>query len=130
VQAPSAFSVLTPCRLFDTRNATGPDAASPILAAGEIRTLSAASKCSLPAGAKVLSVNETVTGQTVDGGLLLFRGDLTWTPTASSLSFRPGITRSNNGIVEVTGDGTGSFKVFNNSTGAVHFILDVNGYFQ
>jgi hypothetical protein len=27
-------------------------------------------------------------------------------------------------------DGSGTFKVFNNSAGTVHFILDAFGYFQ
>jgi len=74
-------------------------------------------------------VNITVTGQTVAGELVLFRADLTFAPTTSSLSFRPGITRANNGILELARDGSG-FKVLNSSSGTVHFILDVNGYFQ
>lgn len=129
---PSAarFYSLFPCRLFDTRNTTGPDAASPALAPGETRLFTIGGRCSLPSSARSLSVNQTVTGQTASGELVLYRGDLSATPTASSITFQAGKTRANNGILDLARDGSGTFKVFNNSTGSVHFILDVNGCFQ
>ncbi len=126
----AVFYPASPCRLFDTRNSSGPDVASPALGAGETRTLTIGGRCSLPASAKAISVNQTVTGQTANGELLLYRGDIAVAPTASSISFAVGKTRANNGILELARDGSGTFKVFNNSTGTVHFILDVNGYFQ
>ncbi len=132
VGAPTAtrFFTATPCRLFDTRNASGADAASPILGSGETRALTIGGRCSVPSGATSLSVNLTVTGQSAGGEFLLYRGDLTTAPTASSLSFPPGKTRANNGVLELSRDGNGAFKVWNNSAGPAHFILDVNGYFQ
>jgi formylglycine-generating enzyme required for sulfatase activity len=126
----TSFYTLAPCRFFDTRNTTGPDWASPALAPGETRTFAIGGRCSLPASARSLSVNQTVTGQTASGELVLYRGDLSATPTASSISFPAGKTRANNGILDLARDGSGTFKVFNNSTGSVHFILDANGYFQ
>jgi hypothetical protein len=87
-------------------------------------------RCSLPLGARSLSVNQTVTGPTAAGELLLYRADLSPAPTASSLSFRAGITRANDGILELAHDASGTFKVSNSSPGTVHLILDVNGYFQ
>lgn len=126
----TAFYTLAPCRFFDTRNTTGPDWASPALAPGETRLFTVGGRCSLPSSARSLSVNQTVTGQTASGELVLYRGDLSATPTASSISFQAGKTRANNGILDLAHDGSGTFKVFNNSTGSVHFILDVNGYFQ
>ena len=130
VVASNLFYPLTPCRLFDTRNASGPDAASPILAPGEIRTFSVAGRCSVPGAARSLSVNVTVTGQTAAGGLLLFRADLAGPPTSSTISFRPGVTRANNAIIELARDGTGKFRVVNRSTSSVHLIVDVNGTFH
>jgi hypothetical protein len=120
----------TQCRLFDTRNSTGADAASPALAAGETRIFTIGERCSLPASAKAISVNQTVTGQTADGDLVLYRGDLSSAPGTSSIIYAAGKTRANNGILELARDGSGTFKVFNNSPGMVDFILDVNGYFQ
>ena len=130
VPGATAFYTLAPCRVFDTRNTTGPDWASPALAPGETRLFTVGGRCSLPSSARSLSVNQTVTGQTASGELVLYRGDLSATPTASSIRFQAGKTRANNGILDLARDGSGTFKVFNNSTGSVHFILDVNGYFQ
>ena len=124
------FSPITPCRLFDTRNASGPDFASPILSAGETRAFNVTGRCSLPAEAASLSVNITVTGPAAAGELRLYRGTLVSAPVASSISFRAGVTRANNGMLELARDGSGTFRVFNNSATSVHFILDVNGYFQ
>jgi hypothetical protein len=128
--AATSFRTILPCRLFDTRNGSGADSGAPILAAGETRTMAIGSRCSVPAGSIVLSVNQTVTGQTAAGDLVLFRGDRGAAPGASSIAFRPGVTRASNGMLELALDGSRTFKVFNNSAGSVHLILDVNGYFQ
>jgi len=40
------------------------------------------------------------------------------------------LTRANNAVVLLATDGTGTIKVKNGSAGVVHFVLDVNGYFQ
>ncbi len=40
------------------------------------------------------------------------------------------MTRANYGTLELARDSSGTFSVFNASSGTVHFILDVNGYFQ
>ena len=130
VAGSSSFQPIGPCRLFDTRNASGADAASPILGPGETRSMALQGRCSIPAGAMSLAINMTTTGQTASGELILFRGDLVSAPAARSLGFRPGIIRANNGFVELARDGTGTIKVFNSSTGMVHLVLDVTGYFQ
>lgn len=124
------FFAIAPCRVFDTRNATGPDAAAPALAPGETRIFTVGGRCALPAPATSLSVNQTVTGATAFGELVLFRADLPSVPNTSSISFHIEGSRANNGILELARDGSGTFKVHNNSTGMVHFILDVSGYFQ
>jgi hypothetical protein len=41
----------------------------------------------------------------------------------------PGVTRANNTIVPLATNG-GTLTVKNGSAGAVHFVLDVNGYMQ
>ena len=125
----ATFHVLSPCRLFDTRNAAGPDAASPALSALATRTLAIGGRCGLPGTAKSLSVNMTITGAAASGTLLLYPADLGAAPNASNLSFRAGQTRANNDLLLLAGDGTG-FKVLNGSAGPVHFILDVNGWFE
>ena len=125
----TTFHVLSPCRLFDTRNAAGPDAASPAFSALATRSIAIGGRCGLPATAKSLSVNMTITGAAASGTLLLYPADLGAAPAATSISFRAGQTRANNDLLVLAGDGSG-FKVLNSSAGAVHFILDVNGWFE
>ena len=51
-------------------------------------------------------------------------------PLASTINFSAGQTRANNAVLRLSNDGSGSVTVYNGSTGSVHFILDVNGYFE
>jgi hypothetical protein len=120
---------LPPCRLFDTRNATGPDAAAPALSGLGTRTFVIGGRCGLPPTAKSLSVNMTVVGATAPGSLLLYAADLGSAPVATSLSFSAGKIRSNNGYLLLAADGSG-FKALNSSPVSVHFVLDVNGWFE
>lgn len=122
------FSALPPCRVVDTRNAAGPDAGAPALAAGESRVIGTAQKCRVPATAAALSVNVTVTGSAAAGHFTLYAADGTL-PVASQLSFAAGQTRAASTIVPLALDATG-FRVQNASAGSAHVIVDVNGYFE
>jgi hypothetical protein len=125
------FYPLTPCRVLDTRNATGP-LGGPVLAARATRSftvLTTPSTCAIPSNAKTLSVNLTITGPTATGELRVFPGNLPL-PATSAISFNAGQTRANNAHVLLATDGTGSFKVQNNSTGTVHLIVDINGFYR
>ena len=125
------FYPLTPCRLLDTREVTGERAGAPTLAPGETRTHAVGTRCGLEAvPARSLSVNLTVAGPTANGELIVFRGDLPTDPASSSISFKAGAARANNGVLEISRAADGTFQVQNRSTGEVHFILDVNGYFK
>jgi hypothetical protein len=130
--AATRFYAVTPCRLFDTRNSLpAADEATPILGPGETRTLTVGTRCGLSSSTvRTLSVNQTVASQTADGELVLYRGDLASEPVTSNISYRVGKTRANNGMLELSRNGDGTFKVHNRSTSSVHFILDVNGTFQ
>jgi hypothetical protein len=124
------FYTLTPCRLIDTRNAAGPLGGPALLPApAPDRPFAIAGICGVPADARAVSLNVTVTNVQSLGALLLYRGD--GAPSlASSINFRPGITRANNGATRLSIDGTGAFKVQNLSAGTLDFIVDVNGYFR
>jgi Zn-dependent metalloprotease len=124
VGVPTRFFSITPCRVLDTRST-----APPILAAGSRRVFAVAGKCSVPTGAKVIVSNLTVVGAGAQGELKVIGGHLTAT-TTSSISFGLSRARANNAIVQLATDGSGTISVINNSAGSVHFILDVNGYFQ
>ena len=126
----TALFAVPPCRLFDTRNSGTSDAAAPILAAGEVRTLVLNGRCGIPASARALSVNVTVTQPEASGTFVLYRGDLGSVPEASTISFPAGRTRANNSILALDLHGGQTIRVLNDSTGPAHFILDVSGYFE
>jgi hypothetical protein len=122
---PTDFYTVTPCRLADTRGANGP-----ALAAGSTRTFTVTGgPCEVPASAVAVSVNLTAVEASVNGNLVVFPGDWVIVPSASTLNFAAGVTRANNAVVLLATDGTGTIRVKNRSSGAVHFVLDVNGYF-
>lgn len=130
---PLAFHELPPCRVIDTRGATGP-LGGPVLEAGvSVRAFPVTGTCGIPSTAKALSVNLTVTGAAVTGFIRVYPGDLTGAqiPITSSVHFSAGRTRANNGILGLSQDGNGTIAVENDAVGgALHFILDVNGYFE
>ncbi|HQQ78231.1 MAG TPA: hypothetical protein PLB01_12830, partial [Thermoanaerobaculia bacterium] len=107
---PLSLQPLTPCRIFDTRNATGPAAASPALAAAADRILSVTSRCGIPATASAISVNAAVTQPAAAGNLSFHAGN---EPTNGSLAlnFSPGQTRASNAIVRLASDGSGTIGV-------------------
>ena len=122
------FWALPPCRVVDTRNVAGPDAGAPALAPGETRAVATPQKCGIPPTAAAISVNLTITSPTAPGFVTLYPADGT-RPLASSINFSPGQTRANNATLPLAVDASG-FSVFNGSAGSVHFILDVNGFFE
>jgi len=122
-----SFYTLAPCRIVDTRGATG-SFGGPALAPGAERVFTLAGRCGIPSSARAVTVNVTVTGPTASGFLTLHPGG-TVVPLASTINYRPGQTRANNAVLllGVPGDvrvlcGQGS--------GSAHFVLDVTGYFQ
>lgn len=125
---PGDFYTVTPCRLVDTRDPVGPRG-GPALLPSSRRDFILTGACGVPSTARALSVNLTVTGSTTAGFLSLFPGNGI-ASTTSSINFATGQTRANNTVALLATDGTGSLAVLNGGAGAVHFILDVNGYFQ
>lgn len=121
------FFTLNPCRVVDTRSA--PSAlGGPALNAREDRVLSVFAACGIPLTAKAVSVNLTATGATTVGHLRLHPGGEP-VPGVSSLNYAAGQNRANNAVVPVSR--FGELAVYcNQASGTVHFILDVNGYFQ
>jgi hypothetical protein len=120
------FYTVTPCRVFDTRELTGPTLGAP-LACGSVRTFMVAGECGVPASATAVSLNVTGTGSTVQGNLRLFAGG-TLVPVVSTLNYATGQTRANNAVTAL-GTG-GQISVLCSPSGATHVVLDVNGYFE
>ena len=123
----ASFYSVTPCRLLDTRGAAGPWG-GPALAALTDRAFTAAGRCGIPATARALSVNATVTSATAPGYIELHAGG-TGTPPVSTLNYRAGQTRANNSVVLI--GPAGDFRIASGQpSGSVQVIVDVNGYFQ
>jgi hypothetical protein len=121
------FYTVPPCRLIDTRNPDGP-LGGPALTAGVERTFTVVGPtCAIPATAKAVSVNLTVTQPTNAGNLRMYQAGLT-APLVSMINYTPGVTRANNAIVPL--NASGQTAVLAAPLGTLHFILDVNGYFE
>lgn len=121
------FYTLTPCRVLDTRSANGP-LGGPALVANGDRTFTLPGACGIPATAKALSVNLTVTQPTGQGDLRVYPGGLPL-PNVSSINYRAGRTRANNGTLLLGPGGSIGVRCVQ-ASGTVHFLLDVNGYFE
>jgi uncharacterized repeat protein (TIGR01451 family) len=124
------YYTLAPCRLVDTRGADGP-LGGPALEAsgGPDRSFALTGTCGIPPEATSVSVNVTVLSEPGGGTLSIYRGDGALSGT-TTISFAAGKTRANNAVLQLATDGSGTIKVNNTAPGPVHFILDVNGYFE
>ena len=118
------FYPVTPCRVADTRNASG-TFGGPSLGAGTTRSFPIpSSSCGLPAAAQAYSFNMTV----VPPGSLLYLS--TWPagqsqPVVSTLNDLQGQVVANAAIVPA--GASGGISVF--VSDATNLIIDVNGYF-
>jgi hypothetical protein len=118
------FFPLTPCRIADTRNATGP-LGGPSLAGGTSRAFPVlSSSCGIPAMAQAYSLNVTAVPHASLNYLT------TWAsgqpqPLVSTLNSSTGTVTANAAIVPAGSGGDVSIFVSDSSD----VILDVNGYF-
>jgi glucose/arabinose dehydrogenase len=119
------YHTVTPCRLVDTRTST------PLGSGVERLFTLTGGTCGVPATARALALNVTVTGPTGQGFVTLFPGNFTL-PASSNLNFSAGQTRANNAVSALSTNGQGTVRAFASVTGpgTVHLIIDVAGYFQ
>ncbi len=117
---------LAPCRIVDTRNATGPYG-GPALTAGTARAFEIAGQCSVPADALAVTLNVTVTSPTAAGSLTVYPGT-GLAPGTSTVFFAAGRTRANNTTIGLV---NGMLSVANlQQTGTVDLIVDVSGCYR
>ena len=121
------FYTVTPCRVADTRNPTGPYG-GPALAANSDRTFAVGGQCGVPTTATAVSLNVSVTQPSALGYLRLYAGG-TSLPNATAINYRAGQTRANNGFAPLGTAGTLAVHC-DQPSGNVQVIIDVNGYFQ
>ncbi|HYK41080.1 MAG TPA: IPT/TIG domain-containing protein [Thermoanaerobaculia bacterium] len=124
----AGFYTVTPCRVLDTRNATGP-LGGPALAAGAERNFVIAGQCGIPLTARSVSANVTVTQSTSGPAYVtVSQGDLA-APVASTMNYSAGQTRANRAVIALGAAGDVRVKC-GQASGTTDFIIDVNGYFQ
>jgi hypothetical protein len=123
----AGFYTVTPCRIADTRNPTGP-LGGPALNANSSRIFSVAAACGIPVTAKAISANVTITQPTSSGSLTLYPANVS-APQTYTINYSAGQTRANNSVMSLSPTGTLGVRCTQTS-GTTHFILDVNGYFQ
>jgi hypothetical protein len=119
-----AFYPVQPCRIFDTRTASGAFG-GPTMAADQTRNFAVpSSTCNVPGTAQAYVTNATVVPPAPFGFLTMFPAGQP-RPTVSTLNAIDGALTSNAAIVPA-GTG-GAISVYTSS--ATHLLLDISGYF-
>jgi len=119
------FNTVTPCRLADTRNASGP-LGGPVISSETMRTFPIAGSCGLPESAAVqaYALNVTVVPKNALGYLTTWPTGGTQ-PVVSTLNSPNGQVAANAAIVPAGTDG--SINVF--VTDTTDLVIDTSGYF-
>ena len=123
--SPLQFVAVAPCRVMDTRNATGP-LGGPSIGGGTTRTIPIpASTCGVPSNAQAYSLNVTVVPLTGFLGYLAIWPTGEPQPPVSTLNSPNGEVVANAAIVAAGVNG--SIDAF--ATNDTDLVLDINGYF-
>jgi hypothetical protein len=141
VSGPLSFHTISPQRYLDTRFDGGgpfpPQGAVGeffIFDFGDPGYFGAGVTNEVPADAKAIACNLTVTGGTSGGNLRAFPGNSDVIPLVSNVNWTAGQTVANYAIVGAATPADGAFQasvgLHNASTrGSVHVIVDISGYF-
>ena len=128
---PFQFFTLTPCRVVDTRNPTGPTG-GPSLSAQVTRSFPIRGSCGIPVTAKAVVFNVAVVAPTGSGNLRIWPFNTTM-PLVATINFDAGEPAIANGaIAPLANDATAQISVFLQSGlgNTSDLVLDVTGYFQ
>uniref|UniRef100_UPI003EBB3CD7 S53 family peptidase n=1 Tax=Actinacidiphila sp. bgisy145 TaxID=3413792 RepID=UPI003EBB3CD7 len=125
----STFTPVNPARVLDTRAKIGVTTTTPVAAGAKVVLQVAGSAGGAVPSSGVASVvlNVTATAETTGGHLIAYPDGGTQ-PTSSNLNWTPGRNIPNLVIVPVGDDG--KVDLVNASSGTVHFVADVFGYFS
>ena len=132
---PYGFFPLPPCRVVDTRNANGPSG-GPVLAANTARSFPIinVNSCGVPATAKAAVFNVTAVAPGDNGNFIIYPAG-TPRPNASVLNWSVSDFATGNGtFIPLANQGGVDITVYPNmpqgTSGTVHLVIDVTGYFQ
>lgn len=119
------YYTVTPCRVLDTRSNGS------ALLSGVIQVVQVTGFCEIPDGAVAVSLNVTAVAPPSNGYITLFPGDSS-SPATSTINFKTGGTQANNAILPLATDASGTLAARSLlvSSGQVHMVLDVNGFFK
>jgi hypothetical protein len=123
--SPGGLSPLAPARLLDTR--TGNGASGPVAAGGTVHLQVDGRGHVPPSGVGAVVLNVTVT-QPQAAGYLTVYPDGTPQPATSNLNFLAGQTVPN--LVVAPVGANGKVAITNGSSGTVHVMADVSGWFS
>ncbi len=123
----ATLSLVTPCRVLDTRLANG-FLGGPAVPANAPRVFPVGGVCGIPWTARAIAANVTVTGATSDGLLRIHASDI-GAPDATVSNFRSGQTRANNATIQLGADGEFTVR-YEASGGTTHVIVDVVGFYE
>jgi ELWxxDGT repeat protein len=126
---PASLSLVSPCRILDTRAAAG-FLGGPALVANAPRVFPVGGACGIPSTARAIAANVTVSDATSDGLLRIHASDI-GAPEATVINFRSWQTRANNATIALGPDAefTVRFEA-STGTGEVHVIVDVVGWYE
>ena len=128
-QSVAGYYTVTPCRLLDTRNPTGPSG-GPSLASGTSRQVTVGWSCGVPSQATAAAVNVTFVAPSADGFLTVYPAG-TARPATSTANASRGQTRANNAIVPLAGMPPALSIFYGGASSAqTDVVLDVVGYFR
>lgn len=120
------FYTIEPCRLYDSRLSV-----VPVLSGVAKTILATGGGCGIPAGARAVAANVTVITPSSGGYATLYPGNYPQ-PGVSMVNFSAGVTRSNNAILPLATDGTGTLTALLAIAGAngnANLTIDVSGYY-
>ena len=126
-QTALSYFALTPCRVVDTRNATGVNG-GPIMGNAGQRDFAMRGNCGIPITAKAVTMNVTITQATTISFLTLWPSGLT-RPVVATINFTASDPALGNGATVGLSANAQDLSVYN-SNGNVHVIIDVTGYYQ
>ena len=132
---PYSFFPLTPCRVVDTRNANGVSG-GPVLAANTARSFPIinVNSCGVPATAKAAVFNVTAVAPGDNGNFIIYPAGSP-RPNTSVVNWSVSDFATGNGaFLPLANQGGVDITVYPNmppnSSGTVHLVIDVTGYFQ
>ncbi|HSS50302.1 MAG TPA: hypothetical protein VLX28_15300 [Thermoanaerobaculia bacterium] len=132
---PFQFFPVSPCRVVDTRNASGVNG-GPALTANQIRKFRMQGNCGVPVGAKAVTLNATVVSPGSAGWLGVYPA--TGFSGTSTINFNAGeFAIANGAIVPLSPvavpadlDISAFWGNYSGVAPQTHVIIDVTGYFQ